>query len=498
MTLSALTPIPSSGKSVDADVLVVAVRQADTDRVLAGDDLAVLREIGERLDASGAADVLTLVPAPEGFAAPLVAFIGLGEREPTPDGLRRAAGSAVRQLAGKKHVALALPDGDGAFLEAIFEGAALGSYSFDAFKSGEAGKAPVAEVSVVLSGDSEPDDFEIESALTVAEAVNEVRNLVNTPPRELSPAAFAEHVERRSSEVDGVEVEVWNEERLEAEGFGGILGVGAGSSRPPRLVRVSWSPEGAQKHIALIGKGITYDSGGYSLKPAASMRGMKFDMHGAASVYAAVIAAAQLQVPVRVTAWLCIAENMVSGTAIRPDDILTMYGGKTVEVTNTDAEGRLVMADGLVRAAEDQPDALIDVATLTGAQMIALGARTTGVMSNSQELMDDYLDAAEEVGEATWPMPFPPELKEKLKSDVADLVNSPLGYRYGGMLTAGTFLREFVGETPEGEPLPWLHVDIAGPSNNESGAYGYTPKGATGVAVRPIVRLIEFMADGES
>jgi leucyl aminopeptidase len=219
------------------------------------------------------------------------------------------------------------------------------------------------------------------------------------------------------------------------------------------------------------------------------MLGMKDDMTGAATVLAVVVAAARLELPVRLTAWLCVAENMPSGTAIRPDDVLTIRGGTTVEVTNTDAEGRLVMADGLVAASEEQPDAIVDVATLTGAQVVALGTRTVGVMGND-DLAGRVVELADRAGEAAWRMPLPGELRSRLKSDVADLVNATPGNTAAGMLLAGVFLNEFVGEKEgTGTPLPWAHLDIAGPSNNKGGGWGYTGKGSTGVSVRTLLEL---------
>jgi len=283
-------------------------------------------------------------------------------------------------------------------------------------------------------------------------------------------------------------VTVLAEEELRAGGFGGILGVGQGSSRGPRLVKVEYAPEGAAKHLALVGKGITYDTGGLSLKPAGSMLGMKDDMTGAATVLAVTVAAARLALPVRLTAWLCVAENMVSGTSIRPDDVLTIRGGTTVEVTNTDAEGRLVMADGLVAASEETPDAIVDVATLTGAQVVALGTRTVGVMGNDA-LADEVVGLAGRVGETFWRMPLPGELRARLDSDVADLVNATPGNTAAGMLLAGVFLQEFVGRREDGSALPWVHLDIAGPSNNKGGGYGFTAKGSTGVSVRTLLEL---------
>jgi len=298
-------------------------------------------------------------------------------------------------------------------------------------------------------------------------------------------------------------------------GYGGLLGVGMGSSRPPRLVRLEYAPDGAAVHLALVGKGITFDSGGLSIKPAAGMEAMKSDMSGAAAVLHAVVAAARLGLPVRLSGWLALAENMPSATAQRPSDVITIHGGKTVEVLNTDAEGRLVLADALVAASATHPDLIVDVATLTGAQMVALGNRTSAIMANDDALRERVHRVSAETGEQFWPMPLPPELRSSMDSPVADIAN--IGDRFGGMLVAGLFLSEFVGtrggaaggrrgartgsidEAAEADdaadgPIPWAHLDIAGPAFNTGKAFGYTPVGGTGVCVRTLVRLAEDIA----
>jgi leucyl aminopeptidase len=249
-------------------------------------------------------------------------------------------------------------------------------------------------------------------------------------------------------------------------------------------VRLAYRHPEATRTLAFVGKGITFDSGGLSIKPAKAMEWMKADMAGAAAVVAAVTAIARLGLRINVTAWAPLAENMPGGTAQRPGDVLRMYGGKTVEVLNTDAEGRLVLGDAIVRAAEESPDAIVDVATLTGAQLVALGTRVSAIMGNDEGFAAEVRRAADEAGESMWPMPLPPELRASMDTEIADIAN--IGDRSGGMLVAGLFLAAFV---PDG--MPWVHLDIAGPSYNEGAAYGYTPKGATGVAVRTLVRLAE-------
>ena len=324
------------------------------------------------------------------------------------------------------------------------------------------------------------------------DAVNLVRDLVNVPALDLYPEVYADQVVELAAGRP-LDVKVWDFDALVADGFGGIVGVGQGSERLPRLVRVDYAPEGASKHIALVGKGITFDTGGLSLKPPVSMIGMKYDMAGSATVLATVIAAAELELPVHLTAWLCLAENMPSGVAIRPGDVLTIKGGRTVEVLNTDAEGRLVLADGLVAASAEKPDAIIDVATLTGAAVVALGNRYTGVMGDDG-LVASVLDAAREADEQFWHMPLPADMRPMLASDIADIANVKPGNTAGGMLLAGIFLKDFVGTDDEGDTIPWVHLDIAGPAQNKDGGYGFTVKGPTGVTVRTLLRFAESYA----
>lgn len=491
MTVPTLTLTDSPTPATSVDVVVVAARSGrEGVSVLSGarrDELAQqLREVGF----SGGKDELVRLPG-QGDG-PSVAVIGLPEGG--EDGLRYAAGSAVRQLAGIAAVALDLPAESPTQVGAVLEGAALGAYSFTEYreKSRAASKDPVASIEVLGSaGDTGADDL-IARANAVAEAASLVKDLVNMPPLDLYPETFAERATSASADLP-VTLTVWDEEKLAADGFGGILGVGQGSTRPPRLVKVTYAPEGASRHLALVGKGITFDSGGLSLKPAGGMVGMKYDMTGAATVLAVALAAARLALPIRVTAWLCLAENMPSGSAIRPNDVLRIRGGRTVEVLNTDAEGRLVLADGLVAASEEQPDAIVDVATLTGAAMVALGTRYAAVMG-SDALVDEVLTAGKETGELLWPMPLPAELRATINSDVADIANANPGNTAGGALLAGVFLQEFVGRTGDEDDaprIPWAHLDIAGPAKSPAAPYGFTGKGPSAVSVRALIRLAE-------
>ncbi len=285
-----------------------------------------------------------------------------------------------------------------------------------------------------------------------------------------------------------MDVEVLDEKALRKGGYGGILGVGAGSARPPRLIRLSYRPTGARTRVGLVGKGITFDSGGLSIKGAKDMEWMKSDMAGAAAVVATVTLAAGLKVPVEVIATLPMAENMPGGSAYRPQDVLTMYGGRRVEVLNTDAEGRLILADAIARACEDSPAYLVDAATLTGAQLVSLGTRTAGVMGNDEDFRARVVSAAAKAGEAVWPMPMPAELRTDLDSPVADLANIT-GHRNGGMLSAAQFLSEFVADG-----VTWAHIDVAGPAFNTGSPWGYTPKGGTGVPVRTLLAVLEDIA----
>jgi leucyl aminopeptidase len=421
-------------------------------------------------------------------------LVGLGP-ELTPDAVRRAAGASARSLNNAASVALALPAGDAAYVRAVTEGFALGAYSFEQYRTREPKDAP-GEVVVLSDQAKSPECTQaFEEAQVVAEAVAATRDWVNMPPGDLTPALFADAVTARNKARKAprgsrkVTVTVMDEAQLAEAGCGGILGVGAGSDSPPRMVRLTYRPSGATKHLALVGKGVTYDSGGLSIKPGASMTTMKMDMAGAAAVVNATLAIADLGLPVQVTTFAPMAENMISGSATRPGDVLTMYGGTTVEVLNTDAEGRLILADALGHAVELEPDVVVDVATLTGACVIALGDRVTGLFGNDGALVQRVKAVADRAGEALWAMPIPEEMGEKVRnnSKVADLAQHNTD-RWGGASYAAAFLREFVAD------LPWVHLDIAGPAFNEKAAYGHVTAGGTGVAVATLVELARDLA----
>jgi leucyl aminopeptidase len=483
--------IASTSAPVDgASVILLAARAHDeAPELIAEQGYEAIADDLKAVGFRGGKDELVRLPGRDPLpASASIAVIGLGS-ERTPDTVRDAIGSAIRQLAGSERVTVAVPLDDDAELAAALEGAALGSYGYTGLRSAtlDAVKPPVA--SVTVRSDTAVGDGVISRAHAVASAVALAKDLVNAPSSQLYPEALADAAIEAASGFP-IDVTVWDETRLEQDGFGGIAGVGAGSARPPRLVKLSYAPADASAHIALIGKGITFDTGGISLKPPASMVGMKYDMAGAATVLATIVAAARLSLPVRVTAWMCIAENMPSGSAIKPNDVLRMRGGRTVEVLNTDAEGRLVMADGLAAASEEQPDAIVDVATLTGAAVVALGNRYAAVMGDDA-LVESVSESAASAGELFWPMPLPAELRAAINSDVADIANAAPGNTAGGMLLAGVFLREFVGNAEDGSRIPWAHLDIAGPAQLKGSPYGFVGKGATGVAVRTLIALAE-------
>jgi leucyl aminopeptidase len=438
--------------------------------------------------ASGKADEVVKLPTRGAITAPLLVAVGLGDPEangaPGAEAVRRASGAAARALAGTGSAVSTLGRIN---LAAAAEGTLLGAYTFTDYRSNGTGRAPVGRVGLLGDGADGGAEEILRTATAVAQAVRTARDLVNTPPNDLFPESFAARA-RELAEAAGIEIEVLAGDELAEGGYGGVLGVGQGSSRGPRLVRLRYSGGAAPRAtVALIGKGITFDTGGISIKPAANMDHMTSDMGGAAAVIAATVAAARLELPVAVTATVPMAENMPSATAYRPGDVLRMYGGRTVEVLNTDAEGRLILADAIARAAEDAPDYLVETSTLTGAQQVALGLRTAGVMG-SDEFRDRVAALGRATGEDAWAMPLPRHLRGELDSRVADIANVT-GTRWGGMLVAGTFLREFVPAD-----LPWAHIDIAGPSFHTGAPYGYTTKGGTGVPVRTLVAVLSDIA----
>jgi len=507
--MTSLTLTTRTAADLAVDTLVVgSVHTDDGADLAAGHGLprkAVvhLQAVLSDLEATGSPDDVHRVVAVPGVKATSVVVTGLGPattRTTSFDAavLRRAAASALRAVRTKKSVGVALPAPDAERVGAVADGAYAGCYAYDKHaplkeagrvgRRGPRGRAHTAgpRITVVSgAGQGRAVKDAVKRAEVVGSARDWARDLVNTPPNLLFPQSFADAVKKRASDSPAkVTVSALDERALLKGGFGGIVGVGQGSANPPRIVTMSWSPASPSGSVALVGKGITFDSGGLNIKPGAGMATMKSDMAGAAAVAGAVLAAAELDLPVAVTGYLCLAENMPSGTAQRPSDVVVMRDGTSVEILDTDAEGRMVLADGICLAGEKSPDWIVDIATLTGAQVIALGGDIAGVMGNDDAFRDRVVAAADSVGEDAWPMPLPRALRTKLDTPTADLAHK--GDRDGGMLTAGIFLQEFVAEG-----IPWAHIDIAGPSFNAKAAGGTAPKGGTGYGVSTLVALVE-------
>jgi len=434
------------------------------------------------------------VPTRGALRAPLLLVLGLDVAGRVDlERLRKGAGAAARNATRGATLAVAvpvdlLPEGTDAAdaVQAVVEGAGLGAYAYTTYRTKSPDVPSVERVIAVVGEDQLPAaERGLAAGSVLVRATALTRDLVNTPPGAKRPPALADRAAELAREA-GLEVRVLDETALADGGFGGILGVGQGSSAPPRLVELTYTPaapDGAG-HVVLVGKGITFDTGGISLKPSTSMATMKSDMSGAGAVLGAMTALRDLGVTHKVTGLLALAENMPSGTAIRVSDVLTHRGGTTVEVMNTDAEGRLVLADALVYATELDPDAIVDLATLTGAQVVALGNRIAGLMGSDDDLLAELEAAAAATGERVWRLPLPEDYAEQLRSEVADLKN--IG-RPGqaGTLIAGLYLKEFTGE------VPWAHLDIAGPAFTEDGDGYYLAKGGTGVMVRTLVRFLQ-------
>lgn len=480
------TPQLSHSTASTADVeadgrLVLLPPLGDDDAALA--DWPGAAEALRALEFTGAPGAFVRVPVAGG----VLAAAGVGSVGDAA-AYRDAAGAALRALGAVDSVAVWAPAAPAGMWRAIAEGAGLGAYTFSSYKK-DGGKRRASRVTVISH--DVVGDADVAAAQSVVDAVALVKDLVSTPADRLGPADLARAAVESVASLP-VEVTVLDEAELEAQGYGGIVGVGRGSDRPPRLVRLEYNPA-AGRHVAIVGKGITFDTGGLSLKPAGSMVGMKYDMCGAAVALAVVRAAAQMSLPVRVSAYLCIADNMPSGRATRPGDVLTALDGTTIEVLNTDAEGRLVLADGLVAASRENPDLLIDVATLTGAITVALGTRHAGVMGDD-DAVAEYLDAAAGAGEPAWRLPLPDHMRDDLDSPIADLVNAKIGDPAGGSLFAGLFLQHFVGrvgDEADAARIPWVHLDIAGVGMNKGAPYGATDKGPTGATVRSLIALLE-------
>ncbi len=421
----------------------------------------------------------------------LLALVGLGEHATgSPDAWRRAAGHACRAAArvGARRVAVvaASDASDLAYLAAIAEGFTLATYRFDKYKSDA--DAPIEVAELVLVAPSLPPAAALTARLaaidTTIAAVTVVRDLVNEPAAVKTPT-FIAAAAKQLARAAGVEVEVWDRARIEREGLAGLMAVARGSQEEPRFIRLRYRGKGAQRRVALVGKGVTFDSGGLSLKPAKSMETMKCDMAGGAAVIATLAALGKLRPAIDVDGFVPLTENLPSGRAQKPGDVIRFHNGKTVEVLNTDAEGRLILADALAMAAATKPDVIVDLATLTGACMVALGTQVAGVYGNDQATVDRLVALGRETGEPLWQMPLVPDYRDDIKSPVADLKN--IGGGHAGSITAALFLQEFV------DGVPWAHLDIAGPAFADKDL-PYTPKGGTGFGVRTLLRYLDELA----
>ena len=487
----------TDSKNISTDeVLVVGFAQSDNGPELleaaVALEAATKTEINEAiklLNFTGKKSEITFLTIKSGILC-----VGLGKITKTQplemETLRRAAAVAARSLVGKKSALFALPTQTTVAAQAVAVGVELGAYTFTEFKTKNEKNNESLKQANILVQDLFINKASFEEAQIIAESVKNVRNLVNTPPSHMYPETFANYVKKSFKKNSKLTLEVLDERALKRQGYGAIIGVGQGSINPPRFIRLAYKSRGAKFHLALVGKGITFDTGGISLKPPASMHTMKCDMAGAATVVEALRAIMNLDLKINVTAYAALAENMPSASAQRPSDVVTTYGGKTIEVLNTDAEGRLVLADALARAQEDKPDLIIDLATLTGAATVALGSRTAGIMSNKDEARDQVFASAKETGESMWPMQIPEESRTILDSRTADIAN--VGFTpnpAGGMMVGAAFLNEFVDEK-----TPWVHIDIAPPAFNEGAPYGYNGFGGTGVGVRTLVHLAQKLS----
>jgi leucyl aminopeptidase len=466
--------IDLAGATLIAGVMEGLEPAPGSEEALDGVDLPTL-EAGEFEGKTG--QTITLPHA----TASAVLLVGLGE-EASFESLRNASGNAVRKVKTERAVSLLAKVGIEGATRAVVEGSLLGGYQFRTYKTDDEGlKARTVEI-------VEADGPELDAAVIMSQATALARDWVNTPAKDQAPELFASDIEAASSET-GVAVEVWDRSRIETEKLGALLGVAAGSDRDPRVVILQYRPEGADKHLALVGKGITFDSGGLSIKTAAFMEEMKDDMSGAAAVSAATIAIARLGIRLNVTAIAPLTDNAISGDATRPGDVLRPVEGPTIEVLNTDAEGRLILADGLGLAKRFEPDLTVDVATLTGAAAVALGKQVAAVFGSDPEVAQTVLAAAARAGEQFWEMPLFKGYRKSIDSNVADIKNIS-GGRYGGAIVAALFLAEYAGDGP------WAHLDIAGPARSEEST-GETVKGASGVGVRTLIELARGMAEAD-
>ena len=478
-----MSPTVTAADTVPADLEVLGVPVFSDLTVPAGAptglDVAALARQGFKGKLGEAREV-------PGTAAPRLVALGMGERSTvTAESLRRAGAALVRKAWRDSRAATtvlaaapALEVAEAA--RALAEGAAMASYRFTRYKS-DPDACRLQALAVVAAADRASVEAGLARGTRVAEAVALARDVATEPAAAMTPRRLAE-VATEIAEAQGLGISVLDEVAIVNEGLGGLAGVAQGSDEPARLIELVYDPPGAEGTLALVGKGITFDSGGLSIKTAEGMETMKTDKSGAAAVLGALSAVPALAPRVKVIGIIPTTENMSGGRALKPGDVLKIRNGKTVEVLNTDAEGRLVLADALSLAVEAHADAIVDVATLTGACVVALGRRVAGLMGNSDDWVAQVRGAAERAGEPVWPLPLPEEYRKQLDSEVADLKNIS-GGRYAGALTAALFLKEFVGG------IPWAHLDIAGPARSEE-EEGYLPKGATGFGVRTLLEVV--------
>lgn len=483
---------------VDVDVLVLLMsRAADGAIQMHGDaiDQHATAQLQQQLRAVGvdaSLGSLARLPAPPGYAARSVLCVGIDSRSVADarldDGLRQPLSDALRSLSPSEHIGLIAPDPENLYPLALT--AHLAMYAFEKYRHPGKSHRSSRRVEVCVPTSTPEHRRELKRAQALGDAVTWARDLVNEPPNILTPEALARQVMSVFAPLP-VAVTVHDEYSLRNLGCVGTLAVGQGSSNPPTLLQLDYEPAGSVAEISFVGKGVTFDSGGISIKAAAGMDEMKSDMAGAAAVVAAVAAIARLRLPVTVRAFAPCAENMPGGRAQRPGDILQMADGTSVEVVNTDAEGRLLLADALILASRRPCEAIVDVATLTSAQMIALGTQTAAVFANDEQLLKEIVSSGEYAGESVWHMPIPGFAREALASKTADLTN--VGGKWGAMLISAAFLREFV---PGGQP--WAHLDIAGPAFSTESPRGATPSGGTGFGVATLVELARRLAGSDN
>ncbi|MGC9949929.1 MAG: leucyl aminopeptidase [Bryobacteraceae bacterium] len=468
-------------EEVQTDALVLPVFQ---DR---REDRLGLGELYDAGEISGKPLEMTLLHNVPGMRAKRLLAAGVGKPEKfNAAELRKAVGAAIRHLKSKsiKDAAIWLDaaQAGGDYVSAAVEGAILGNFETDRYKTDKKDVKSVERFTVVVAGGGPHLEAAVERGRIIAEAQNFTRELANEPPNRLTPLALAEYA-RRMAEEFGLEYEALDRDRMAQLGMGSLLGVAIGSAEPPVLIVLRYRPAAAPQgsvHLGLVGKGVTFDTGGISIKPADGMEKMKYDMAGGAAMIGAMRALAQLQPTIPVTALIPAVENMPGSRAQRPGDIVTSLNGKTIEVINTDAEGRLILADALTYAQKLGCTHLVDAATLTGAVVVALGHYNVGLFANDDALRERVMLAARAEGEKMWHMPLEDDYKDYLKNAYADISN--VGGRYGGAVTAAMFLKEFA------DPTPWVHLDIAGTAWLDEGK-PFLAKGPTGVPLRTMVRL---------